>query len=397
MTLFKFSFYRQLHIVPTLPTVRVTSEVSCRLPGLMKEHELKLGEINKVFASRWLNEGFVAFGSKCNKLFVVDVRTKQMRQIPSLDSSSNSNPAESPCGIHCIDINPSGRLLATGGVNVNDVAVYKLPTFDPLAVGEAGHQDWVFDCKWVDDEFLVSGSRDSKLILWKFDEDDVSKAPPSSSLHKHLEEDQLYVPQHSFCKPVVTKECKEAQRIRALAYSSDRTELAALSMNAYLHLWDANTFTQKIYRKLKLHRENVCLAANKLRNVYAIGSLSDVTIIDPLCLKSPIYISLRQSPCGIRSLNFIDDILSIGTGNGFVHFYDMRAGRLLELGCGHPCSLSMGDGWLLHDDVYREIFHDTDYPNAVYTHCFDPSGTRMFSAGGPLPVGLWGNYGGLWQ
>lgn len=34
---------------------------------------------------------------------------------------------------------------------------------------------------------------------------------------------------------------------------------------------------------------------------------------------------------------------------------------------------------------------------AVYTHCFDESGTRLFVAGGPLPSGLKGNYIGLYQ
>ena len=40
---------------------------------------------------------------------------------------------------------------------------------------------------------------------------------------------------------------------------------------------------------------------------------------------------------------------------------------------------------------------DMEYPNAIYTHCYDPSGTKLFTAGGPLPAGLWGNYAALWQ
>lgn len=50
-----------------------------------------------------------------------------------------------------------------------------------------------------------------------------------------------------------------------------------------------------------------------------------------------------------------------------------------------------------HDDTYQEFFAEQDYPNAVYVHCFDESGTKLFAAGGPLPAGLWGNYAGLWQ
>lgn len=41
-----------------------------------------------------------------------------------------------------------------------------MPTLDPVCVGENGHRDWVFDMCWLDDEFLVSGSRDTKMTLW---------------------------------------------------------------------------------------------------------------------------------------------------------------------------------------------------------------------------------------
>lgn len=67
---------------------------------------------------------------------VLDVQTKHMTQIPSLTPSTRSLPPESQCGIHAIEINPSRTLLATGGRNPNDVAIYQLPTLDPLCIGE---------------------------------------------------------------------------------------------------------------------------------------------------------------------------------------------------------------------------------------------------------------------
>lgn len=42
-------------------------------------------------------------------------------------------------------------------------------------------------------------------------------------------------------------------------------------------------------------------------------------------------------------------------------------------------------------------FQQVKYTPAIYTHCYDYSGTRLFSAGGPLPANLCGNYAGLWQ
>lgn len=66
----------------------------------------------------------------------MDLNSGNMDHIPSLKSSNNSTPARCPCGIHSIATNPSRTLLATGAENTNDLAVYKLPTFDPVCVGE---------------------------------------------------------------------------------------------------------------------------------------------------------------------------------------------------------------------------------------------------------------------
>lgn len=66
----------------------------------------------------------------------MDVHTGDLDHIPSLKSSKNSIAANCPCGIHSLAINPSKTLLATGAEHTNDLAVYKLPTFDPVCVGE---------------------------------------------------------------------------------------------------------------------------------------------------------------------------------------------------------------------------------------------------------------------
>ena len=125
------------------------------------------------------------------------MNTRHMDQIPSLQSSENSVPPDQECGIHSIEINPSRTLLATGARNSNDVAVYRqgiaeetsplfagdfllcsfyrLPTLDPICVGENAHNDWIFDQTWLDDQFLVSGSRDGSLALWRVTEEMVEQ------------------------------------------------------------------------------------------------------------------------------------------------------------------------------------------------------------------------------
>ena len=45
----------------------------------------------------------------------------------------------------------------------------------------------------------------------------------------------------------------------------------------------------------------------------------------------------------------------------------------------------------------RQYFQDAGgIANACYAHAWDPTGTKMFCAGGPLAFGLKGTYMGLW-
>ncbi|KAI8433912.1 hypothetical protein MSG28_012088 [Choristoneura fumiferana] len=48
-------------------------------------------------------------------------------------------------------------------------------------------------------------------------------------------------------------------------------------------------------------------------------------------------------------------------------------------------------------DEEADGFNQVKYVPAIYTHCYDESGTRIFTAGGPLPAPLIGNYAGIWQ
>lgn len=377
--------FRNVH-----PMTIVNDYVSQVMPQLFREREYNLGKINKIFSSQWLNGKQVVFGTKCNKLMVLDLHKGSLDHIPSLKSTSNSTPAQCPCGIHSIAVNPSRTMLATGAENTNDLAVYKLPTFDPICVGEKAHNDWIFDICWLDDEFLVTGSRDSRLGLWKMDMvDDFDSCHLTS----------LQVPEYGTVSPLLVKECEDARKVRALAYHDFRKELAVLSLNAYFHLWDVETFKMVYNRRLQYSKENVCMCVSKPKTLYAVGSQSHVNLVDPRSKNTLTTIISKYRGGGIRSVSFREDIITIGTGTGHVLFFDLKGGKYLESGCGHACSLILSKGWLFHDDNFMGFYmHQLqDFPNAIYTHQYDNTGSQLFVAGGPLPAGLWGNYAGLWS
>ena len=66
--LFYYSQKRQHGSLPVNANALVSSYVSKQLPGLLKQKEFDLGEINKVFAASWLSDRQVVFGTKCNQV-----------------------------------------------------------------------------------------------------------------------------------------------------------------------------------------------------------------------------------------------------------------------------------------------------------------------------------------
>ncbi|XP_014244647.1 DDB1- and CUL4-associated factor 12 [Cimex lectularius] len=357
---------------------------------MFREHPISLNNMNKVFCSQWLSDRQVVFGTKCNKLMVYDVVTERIDQIPSLNGKRETNldapQADSFHGIHAVQINPSHTLLASGAKNSNEIAVYRLPTLDPVCVGQGAHRDWVLDLCWLDDKFLVSGSTDTRLALWKFDEENT-----------YLLEDSL--PCYLFVDALDVRECKYAQKIRALAFNNVKRELAALSLNGYIHIWDVERFRQKLSRKLPSCQDNVCMAVQNTGALYAIGCKSYTLLLDSRTLQPVKKIPSRYSGCGIRSASFQSNILTIGTGVGMIMFYDLRAGKYLEssINSSRTVILKSSRGYVFPDEELMDGFHQVKYTPAIYTHCYDFSGTRLFSAGGPLPANIYGNYAGLWQ
>lgn len=78
---------------------------------------------------------------------VYDIRTKKHVQIPSIEGPTTSSfdvrSIQSP-GIRSIEINPSRSLLATSAMNSTDIAVYRLPTLDPLCIGKVILHNFLF-------------------------------------------------------------------------------------------------------------------------------------------------------------------------------------------------------------------------------------------------------------
>ncbi|KAH6595831.1 hypothetical protein BASA50_005558 [Batrachochytrium salamandrivorans] len=79
--------------------------------------------------------------------------------------------------------------------------------------------------------------------------------------------------------------------------------------------------------------------------------------------------------------------------NVFAHTYSQQPEHTKV----DPLFLQTGQGWLDKDEIYTHHFQDINICNAVYTLAYNPNGTRLFAAGGPLQLNLRGSYAGIWQ
>lgn len=77
----------------------------------------------------------------------------------------------------------------------------------------------------------MSGARDSKMALWKI-------------VDEYEDENKSDTPNYKHITAVSIKTCKFAQRVRAVEFNPEFQEIAALSVNGYIHIWNAKTFRQ---------------------------------------------------------------------------------------------------------------------------------------------------------
>lgn len=103
----------------------------------------------------------------------------------------------------------------------------------------------MFDMCWLDDQFLVSGSRDTRMALWRVQEDDMAA--------------KQEVPTYSHVRALAVKECKSAQKVRAVAFNKSFQEIAALSLNGYIHIWNAETFKQVCHCSLDFASQDLLI------------------------------------------------------------------------------------------------------------------------------------------
>lgn len=87
----------------------------------------------------------------------------------------------------------------------------------------------------MDNEFFVSGSRDTKVALWKVQD----------KYQENYDSDgDLILPVTQFIDPLDIKTCHIAQNFRAINFNNKLKEMFTLSLNGHVTVWDVEHFKQ---------------------------------------------------------------------------------------------------------------------------------------------------------
>lgn len=143
------------------------------------------------------------------------------------------------CGIHSISISKEG-LIATGGQEPEDIMVLSQFDFRPQGLLR-GHKDWVFGIAWLDHRILVSGSRDSLVMVWNIDNLQRGLCLPSEARAGHKD------------------------KVRDLCVDAVRSKFASLSADATVKQWSAESPTEECSIGLEHKNELVCMACGEQR------------------------------------------------------------------------------------------------------------------------------------
>ncbi|XP_037929223.1 DDB1- and CUL4-associated factor 12-like [Teleopsis dalmanni] len=275
-----------------------------------------------------------------------DVNMRRVDVIQAL-TNRNINHSDVQGSVHTIEVNLNSSMLATGAHNSSDRAVCRLPTRDPVCLGENRYQKVVMEKCWSDDEVIVSGSEVSRLALGCANEDDI-KFPDCGPIFDTI-------------NPIFVKDCHTEKRLWSLCSNNEFKEIAALSLNDYMHMFNVETFKQKFSRKLTDCQYNVILIYYFYK-LCVVAYRSFIMLSDARTLQNIRKLTSRDMGGDTRDTSPEGNLITICTGLGILLYSE----------------------GVVYAEYEIDVFQQVKYQKV--THCYDNIRISIFTAGGPLLV-----------
>lgn len=188
-------------------------------------------------------------------------------------------------------------------------------------------------------------------------------------------------------------------KIRDIKANTITSQFATLRSDGVVSVWNEK-FSELLEVRLLDRNDVVCMDWEEKQNIIGVGSQSRLTLIDPRVGKITHSIPSLDDECGIRSLCINSFMVSVGGGKGRLSFLDLRTNRYLHVNSSpyaqEKCFYEISKGSIRCDVIQGYSLFD-EQPTAIYTHQYDPSGTRIFTGGGPLLASMSGCYAALWR
>lgn len=141
------------------------------------------------------------------------------------DNSLLHNLTAPLAGIRAINTNPDKTLIAVASGNPYHIHIFDLPSLSANTILQ-GHNDAIFSVAWIDNNTLISGSRDGTMRCWTLNRNKLQTVQDTA--HRSID---IIEPSWSTTK-------LNSQRIRDLTYVDMKA--VTLSSNGFLDLWDVD-------------------------------------------------------------------------------------------------------------------------------------------------------------
>lgn len=327
---------------------------------VLKEKKIDLDKdelrCDKIFCSEWLSDEVIVFATKDQKVFLFNSTNKKISLIKKYELEPNRETG----GIKTMHINPYTNYLALSSNS-------KIQVFNDIPREYkvlSGHTNWISNIEWISHNNLITSSKDESVRLWNVEENSNKK---------------IYKYDNNYCRD----------------FERNENKLMCLSPNGIIKFIDINK--QKQSRELQNNEREQCVVVkyNKEKNLLSIGSSNGINFLD--CRQRKFVLNVSTEGNGIRSIEWYNNnILSFGTGNNQLSFFDMRYNELLKIGENKEKSYKINIGYIKRNESLINLEYNIDdieslFDFSIFTHKYNPMKNKIFVGGGSTFCEIFGS------
>ena len=347
------------------------------------------GSLSKIFSSVWVDNNVLLAGMKDNRIirWKFDPTTWycQERKVVTLPDAGRVTISNHSSGQHSIALNQrfGGNKIACGGSNPSNVLILDSAAMTPLRQ-LSGHTDKIFSCCWVDRSTLISCSKDTTVRLWSTDTDH-GRQMRSQKAGQVL-------------RPTLTRQ-DHSHPVRDMTFNAHTKQLASIDTQGTVKFWDSSAL--QVVSSIQVDSASLCcIECDEMSSdLLVLGGSCSISFIDPRCASLTAVIS--TGACGgLCSLSFRGHIVTAGSGNGHLYFYDVRRdfGSIkTSLRDTKKVETRLFPSPTNSNPVYYDYVEGHWHKPAVFSHAYNPSGSMLFTGGGGFEKASYSSYATLWD